>query len=105
MKGKGVELVVTLGTGVGSSLFLDGMLVPNLELGHHPFRQDETYEEQLSNATLKKIGKRRWNRRLARALKLWQPLFNPDHIYFGGGNSRLVDLKLPSNVTVVDNQS
>src|ERR1700676_4174071 len=48
--------------GVGSSLFLDGMLVPNLELGHHPFRNGQTYEEQLCNGMLKKIGKKRWNK-------------------------------------------
>lgn len=43
--GKGVELVITLGTGFGSALFVDGKLVPNLEMGHHPFRKGETYEE------------------------------------------------------------
>ena len=45
--GMGVELVITLGTGMGSSLFEDGRLAPHLELAHHPFRKDETYEEQL----------------------------------------------------------
>ena len=45
--GHGVELVVTLGTGFGSALFVDGVLVPNLELGHHPFRNKRTYEELL----------------------------------------------------------
>ncbi len=104
ISGKGLELMVTLGTGVGSSLFLDGMLVPNLELGHHPFRKGETYEEQLSNAVLHKIGKKRWNKRLAKAVEHWELLFNPDHLYLGGGNSRLVSLKLPSNAAVVDNQ-
>jgi polyphosphate glucokinase len=104
VSGKGVELMITLGTGVGSSLFLDGMLVPNLELGHTPFRKGETYEEQLCNATLKKIGKKRWNKRLEKAMGHWEPLFNPDHLYLGGGNSRLVNLKLPPNVSIVDNK-
>ena len=104
VKGNGVELVVTLGTGVGSSLFLEGRLVPNLELGHHPFRNGETYEEQLCNAMLKKIGKKRWNKRLVKAIGYWQPLFNPDHLYLGGGNSRLVNFKLPANVTTVSNE-
>ncbi|PSB57971.1 chromosome partitioning protein ParA, partial [filamentous cyanobacterium CCP1] len=40
--GKGVELVITLGTGFGSALFVNGRLVPNLEMGHHPFRRGQT---------------------------------------------------------------
>src|SRR5205814_1947927 len=47
VEGRGSELVVTLGTGIGSALFLDGRLVPKLELGHHPFRHGQTYEQQL----------------------------------------------------------
>lgn len=54
--GKGVELTITLGTGFGSALFVDGKLVPNLEAGHHPFRKGETYEEQLGRAALESIA-------------------------------------------------
>ena len=43
ISGQGVELVITLGTGFGSALFVDGKLVPNLEMGHHPFRKKDTY--------------------------------------------------------------
>ncbi|MCY7273357.1 MAG: ROK family protein, partial [Phormidesmis sp. CAN_BIN44] len=43
ISGQGVELVITLGTGFGSALFLNGKLVPNLEMGHHEFRNEETY--------------------------------------------------------------
>ncbi len=103
VKGKGVELMLTLGTGLGSALFLDGQLVPNLELAHHPFRHDKTYEDLLGNAALKKVGKKRWNRRLARALKQIEALFNPDHIYLGGGNATHVTLQLPATVTIVAN--
>ena len=46
VQGKGVELVITLGTGMGSALFTDGVLCPGLELGHHPWRK-RTYEEYL----------------------------------------------------------
>ena len=59
ISGKGVELVITLGTGFGSALFVDGKLVPNLEMGHHPFRKGETYEEQLGRAALEKEGKKK----------------------------------------------
>src|SRR5690606_415319 len=59
--GRGVELVLTLGTGMGAALFTDGHLVPNLELGHHPFEKGHSYEERVSDAELKRIGKPRWN--------------------------------------------
>ena len=52
--GKGVELVVTLGTGFGSALFLDGQLVPNLEIAHHLFHGGKTYEETFRKYSVKK---------------------------------------------------
>jgi polyphosphate glucokinase len=58
ISGKGVELVITLGTGFGAALFLDGKLVPNLEMGHHQFRKEETYEQQLGRAALEKGGRK-----------------------------------------------
>lgn len=57
--GKGVELVITLGTGFGSALFVAGKLVPNLEMAHHPFRKGETYEEQLGRAALEREGRKK----------------------------------------------
>lgn len=103
ISGKGVELVVTLGTGFGSALFINGKLIPNLELGHHKFRKGETYEEQLGRITLEKIGQKKWNRRLAKAIKLLQNVFNYDYLYIGGGEARKVKVDLPSNVKLIPN--
>ncbi|TPW19802.1 MAG: transcriptional regulator/sugar kinase [Elusimicrobia bacterium] len=103
IKGRGVELVVTLGTGFGSALFVDGVLVPNLELGHHPFRRGETYEEQLGEAALGAVGPKRWNRRLGKAIKVLTRVYNFDALRIGGGNGRKVTLKLPANVSIVPN--
>lgn len=103
VKGRGVELVVTLGTGFGSALFVDGTLVPNLELGHHPFRRGETYEEQLGEAALEEVGAKRWNRRLGKAVKVLSRVYNFDALRIGGGNGRKVTLRLPANVTIVPN--
>ncbi|MGB3511787.1 MAG: ROK family protein [Microcoleaceae cyanobacterium] len=100
---KGVELVVTLGTGFGSALFVNGKLVPNLEMGHHPFRKGETYEEQLGRAALDDIGKKKWNERLEKALPHLQHLFNCDYIYLGGGNTKKITFDLPPNVKIVAN--
>jgi polyphosphate glucokinase len=97
--GHGVELVVTLGTGFGSSLFLNGKLLPNLELGQHIFRGDETYEDCLGQAALDRIGVKLWNSQLAEAIASLYKLFNFDKFYIGGGNSRLVVLDLPPNLS------
>ncbi|GJL53395.1 MAG: polyphosphate glucokinase [Nitrospirales bacterium] len=103
IQGKNIELVITLGTGFGSALFVDGKLVPNLELGHHPFQDHETYEEQLGGKILKKIGKKKWNARLSKAIKTLDRVLNFDHLYIGGGNNKKVTLTLPEKVTLVPN--
>ena len=101
--GHGVELAVTLGTGFGSGLFVDGKLVPNLEIAHHPYQKGKTYEELLGDAVRKKIGKKKWNKRLVKAIKTLERTFNYDRLYLGGGNAMRVTAKLPSNVKLVSN--
>ena len=103
--GQGVELVITLGTGFGSALFLEGKLVPNLELGHHLFRKGETYEEQLGRRALDEVGSKKWNLRLEKAIASIQHLFNCDRLYIGGGEAKKVTLDLPSNVKIIPNLS
>ncbi|MDD5541765.1 MAG: ROK family protein [Acidobacteriia bacterium] len=105
IRGHGVEMVITLGTGVGSALFVDGKLVPNLELGHHPFIKGKTYEEKLSHAALDAAGKKKWNKRLKKAVRELQLIFNFDRLYLGGGDAKHIDFKLPENVKVVSNQA
>ncbi len=105
ISGKGVELTITLGTGFGSGLFVDGVLVPNLELGHHRFRKNQTYEQQLGRATLDKIGEKRWNRRLQKAIANLEHLFNYNHLYIGGGEAKKIMFELPENATLVPNIS
>ena len=105
ISGQGVELVITLGTGFGSALFLDSKLVPNLELGHHEFRKGETYEQQLGRAALDEVGSKKWNNRLEKAIASIQHLFNCDRLYIGGGEAKKVTLDLPPNVTIIPNLS
>jgi len=103
IEGKDLELVLTLGTGLGSALFYEGVYIPNLELAHHPFRKGKTYEEYLGLHALHAAGKKKWNRRVAKALKQIQPIWNPRRIYLGGGNARLLTLTLPPNVRITSN--
>lgn len=103
IEGIGVELVLTLGTGIGSALFTNGKLVPNLELGHHPFERGKTYEERMGDSELRKKGKDTWNERLERAIETVDRVFNYRVLYLGGGNARKINIELPENVRVVPN--
>lgn len=105
IRGKGLECVVTLGTGFGSALFRNGELMPHLELGQHPVWHGKTYDEYLGHAALTDKGPRKWNRRLERALGFIVTLLNFDRLYIGGGNVRMVTLRLPKNVECVANQA
>jgi len=104
IKGHGVEFTLTLGTGIGGSLFTDGKLCPGLEIGHHPWKRDRTYEQLLGRKALDKLGKKHWNKLLLQALVQIEKLFNCDHIYIGGGNTKKINFKLPENVTIVPNE-
>jgi polyphosphate glucokinase len=101
--GRGVELVITLGTGFGSSLFINGSLVPGLELAHHPWRKASTYEDDLGKAGLEKHGRKKWNRLLQKVIPQLQALFNYDHLFIGGGNAANIQFELPPHVTRVPN--
>ena len=105
IRGQGVELVITLGTGFGSSLFVSGYLVPNVQLAHHAGWRRKTYEEELGAKALDKTGKKKWNRRLEKAIASLGALFNFDRLYIGGGNAKKVTLDLPANVQLVSNMA
>jgi len=103
ISGSGLELVVTFGTGVGTGLFLDGRLAPHLELSQHPFRNGETYDQQLGDSTLRRIGPKKWRKRVEDAISNFHTLLNYDRLYVGGGNSRLLAGYVDPSVTIVDN--
>lgn len=101
--GKGLECVLTLGTGIGSSLFYNGRLLPHLELGQHPVCRKLTYDRYIGDAVRRKKGRKKWNRRLKKALVIVATLVNYDTLYLGGGNAARIDFKLPKNVKRADN--
>ena len=84
-------------------MFNQGHLVPNLELGHHPFREGKTYEEWLGKAGMKKLGREEWNRLLGLAIDQLRALFSFRRLYLGGGNAKKVDLELAEDVVKVQN--
>jgi len=103
--GKGLELVVTLGTGVGTAFFYDGHLLPHLEFAHHPFLKGDTYNEQLGEAARKAVGNSRWNKRVRKAVAILRDLSFFDHCYVGGGNSKRIHGTLGADVSIVDNSA
>lgn len=103
VEGRGTEIILTLGTGMGCAIFVNGVYVPNVELAHHPFRNGRTYEEHIGSKALEKVGKKRWNERVRDVLEVLLPIFNPDVVYLGGGNAKKLKGTLPEIVKVTDN--
>jgi polyphosphate glucokinase len=105
IEGRGTECVITLGTGMGFALFLDGRLAPHLELSQHPIKGGKTYDEYVGARALEKIGRKRWNRRVHKIIGVLATVVMYDTLYIGGGNSRLIDMPLPPNVKTVSNEA
>jgi predicted TIM-barrel fold metal-dependent hydrolase len=103
IEGKGVEMVLTLGTGAGTSLFDNGRILPHLELAHHPLHGNKTYDQYLGNAALALKGKKKWTKRVARTIEVLRTVVNFDHLYLGGGNAKKLQMELPPDITVVPN--
>lgn len=103
IEGRGVEMVITLGTGMGAAIFTNGHLAPNLELGHHPFAEGKSYEELIGQAAREELGNEGWNRWVARVIDTLQFIWNPATLYIGGGNTKHIDFDLPDGVKIVPN--
>jgi polyphosphate glucokinase len=103
VKGHGVEMVLTLGTGAGTAIFRDGEIMPHLELAHHPVSGGKTYDEYIGNAAREKKGKKAWNKRVAKVIGILREVVRFDHLYIGGGNAKDITFTLPPDVTIVPN--
>lgn len=102
--GKGLEMVITLGTGFGTALLVDGQLMPHLELSHHPISKGRDYDEYIGDKALQKDGVNKWNRRMKKVLQVLKTVVNYDTLYIGGGNSDKLNFKLDKNIRIVTNQ-
>ncbi len=101
--GEGLECVITLGTGFGFALFQDGLLAPHMEVGQHPVAKGLTYDHYLGNAALHEVGRKKWNKRLRKAIDILDTLVMYDTLLIGGGNAQVIDFDLPANVKIVPN--
>jgi polyphosphate glucokinase len=105
VKGQGLEVVLTLGTGVGSAVFSNGALTPHLELAQHPIRKDMTYNEYVGNAARRALSSRKWNKRVLKVIEMVDLLLNYDVLYLGGGNAANVTVALPDSIHIASNDA
>ena len=103
IKGEGLEMVLTLGTGAGTAIFRDGEVMPHLELAHHPISGKKTYDEYIGNAARRRKGRKAWSSRVAKVIDILRVVVRFDHLYLGGGNAKDVGTPLPDDVTIVAN--
>lgn len=97
----GRMLFLGLGTGLGSALIVDGILQP-MELAHLPYKKGRTYEEYVGKSGLKRLGKKRWRRRVADVIDRLRTALEVDDVVLGGGNAKLLKT-LPKGVRLGSN--
>lgn len=104
VRGKGLEMVITLGTGFGTAILQNGDLLPHLEVAHHPITKKKDYDQYIGKKELKRIGKKKWNKRIEKVIKILKVVFNYDFLYISGGSADKLDFKLDRNITVLGNR-
>jgi polyphosphate glucokinase len=103
--GRGLEVVLTLGTGVGSAVFSNGELAPHLELSQHPIHKGKTYNDYIGNNARDAHSTRTWNRRVLKTIEIVDSLLHYDVLYLGGGNAAHIVVDLPANVRIASNDA
>lgn len=105
----GLELVLTLGTGLGSALFHGGRLAPHLEWSRAPLRRGLTYDQYVGEPERRRLGDALWSRRVVAMVDGLRPVFLWDRLYIGGGNSRRITAsalaRIGDDVIVVPNSA
>jgi polyphosphate glucokinase len=97
----GTMLFLGLGTGLGTTMIHDGMLIP-LELAHLPYRKGKTYEEYLGDAAVKRMKRSVWRKHVLHVIDLFVAALVVDYVVLGGGNARRMKT-LPPNVRLGTN--
>jgi polyphosphate glucokinase len=104
VSGKGLEMVITLGTGFGTALLEDGKLLPHLEIGQHPIKTNRVYDDYVGQAAFERKGKAHWNERIKKVINILKTTFNYDRLYISGGNAKNIDFELDENIIIVNNR-
>jgi predicted NBD/HSP70 family sugar kinase len=99
----GRMLFLGLGTGLGSAMIVDGILEP-MEIAHLPYKKGRSYEDYLGLRGLKRLGKKKWRRKVARVAEELKSALEADYVVLGGGNAKLLK-KLPPGCRLGDNST
>ena len=97
----GRMLFLGLGTGLGTTLVIDGFVVA-MEVQHMPFRKG-TFEDYVGERGLERLGAKRWRKVLLEVIDVYVAAFSPDYVVLGGGNARKLD-ELPPNCRLGHNE-
>jgi polyphosphate glucokinase len=97
----GRMLFLGLGTGLGSALIEEGLLVP-MELAHMHYRKGRTYEDYLGLRGLRRLGKKKWRSHVEVVVEQLRKALAADYVVLGGGNAKLVK-ELPLSARLGDN--
>lgn len=103
VSGKGFEMMITLGTGFGTAFYLDGKVLPHLEISHHPISDKKDYDQWVGEAVFNDIGKKKWNKRMHYIFGVLKTVFNYDRLFIGGGLAKKLDFELDKNMIIVSN--
>lgn len=103
-RGQGLEMVMTLGTGFGTALMLNGKLLPHLELAHLPASKSKDFDAYIGEAALLEVGEKKWNERMERVLDIFRTVVNYDQLFISGGNAKKLRVALGPNVHIVSNR-
>lgn len=107
--GRGLEMIVTLGTGLGNAVFDNGVLAPHVEVSQGPVRWGLTYDDYIGEHERLRLGDAHWSRRVRRVVDALRPMYVWDRLYLGGGNSRRITAvqlaRMGDDVVVVPNEA
>ncbi len=105
IRGVGMEMILTLGTGAGIGIFFNGLVAPHIELSQHPVHKQLTYDLYLGKEAFEKTGVKRWDKRVRNAIDILARVVLFDKLYLGGGNAAHIKGDLPANVEIVANEA
>jgi polyphosphate glucokinase len=90
IEGKGLETVLTFGTGLGSAIFSDGHLAPHLEISHATIRYGKSIDTWIGEQARRRMGNQLWSRRIKSLIQELYPMIIWDKLYIGGGNAQRI---------------
>ncbi|CAN5298894.1 hypothetical protein BH11MYX1_BH11MYX1_25430 [soil metagenome] len=105
LTGLGTEMVLTLGPRFGAALFSDGRELVGFDLGAHRFRKKATYADYLGGHAFAKQGRKKWNKRVHRAIAVVLEVFQPRQLYLTGRYAASVHGELATNISVLPDRT